>query len=141
MFMKGDKVFDIVRGKGVVESIFDTSFPVNVQFTINAPACTISYTAEGREFVGHALPTLYHGECPPTICAPEPKRMPELEVDAPIIVWDGNSVGVKRHFCRWEGDRAVTWADGTTSWTVDDKGYIMWDSWRLPEEEKDGAPY
>lgn len=135
MFMKGDKVFDFVRGKGVVESVVDTSFPINVLFS-DTSRCTVSYTAEGREFTSHALPTLYHGECASIICAPEPKRMPKLEVDAPIIVWDGNKE-IKRHFCRWGGDRAVTWADGTTSWTVGDKGYIIWDSWELPEESDD----
>lgn len=138
MFMKGDKVFDIIRGEGIVESIVNTSFPINVQFS-DTSRCTVSYTAEGREFTNYSLPTLYHGTCAPTICAPEPKRMPSLEIDAPIWVGIIGESWKRRHFKRWAPNgKVICWYKGTTSWTASegqDDG--IWSEWKLPEESDD----
>lgn len=143
MFMQDDKVFDIVRGWGVVAYTSDplacTVYPIRVRFSGIRRNEVVSYTSDGKEYDEREIATLYHA-VPNIEAPPEPERLPYLEMDAPILVRDDpGKVWSKRHFRKWvvgnEPWTAWTWVNGQTSWTTGDS--VPWSEWKLPEEAPD----
>ena len=58
-FKAGDRVWDIVEGEGIIESINsgnNAEYPVSVRFKNNN---SWTYTKEGKFFISHILPSLY----------------------------------------------------------------------------------
>ena len=58
-FKAGDRVWDIVEGEGIIESINsgnNAEYPVSVRFKNNN---SWAYTKEGKFFISHILPSLY----------------------------------------------------------------------------------
>ena len=58
MFKVGQKVWDVVRGEGVVVDVkpYDCKYPVIVNF---ARMSAITYTEEGKDYTVHEKPSIY----------------------------------------------------------------------------------
>ena len=131
MFKKGDEVYCASLGDCVV--IYDDNnnddYPIVVQ---NEECNQEEFTAEGRFHATDIDPSLFHAK-PYDELPPEPNRLPELEMDAKILVRDGaDDVWIKRHFKKWNGTMAVCWNRGTTSWFQGASN--EWNFWKLPED-------
>jgi len=94
----------------------------------------------GKTVENDVNPTWVHREgFKPATCT-EPKRRPNLELDAPILVSkynhqvDSGHWG-KRHFKCWNPDGSLQcWNEGRTSFT--ERFYTDWKYWKLPEDEQ-----
>ena len=94
------------------------------------------FTAEGKYLLNYARPTLFLSPFEwPTQEQPEPPPLPDLPVDAPIMVrnYEDESWG-HRHFAGWKDGKVTTFMAGRTSFT--EKIAIDWKQWRLPTEEE-----
>jgi hypothetical protein len=99
----------------------------------------VMYTADGKYFEEHAHPTLFLSPFEwPTQEQPEPP-LPDLPVDAPIMVRDSELADWRRrHFAAWEDGKVATFEDGGTSFTANST--LDWQEWRLPTEEELKGP-
>ena len=64
----------------------------------------------------------------------------KVPVDTPILVKDSESESVKwkhRHFAKYENGKVFTWADGVTSWSIENANFVTeWKYARLCEDNK-----
>ena len=90
----------------------------------------LTYTLDGRLLITNACQTLFWDEV--VIEAPE-KPLPDLEVDAKVIVWDNGRDRFSRHFSHFSKDGVLhTFSHGKTSFTG--AGHTTpWDNWELAE--------
>jgi hypothetical protein len=90
------------------------------------------YTCDGRRHDLDARPTLFLA---PFQWPEQEQPLPDLAVDTPVMVRSrGDRSWRRRHFCRWEDGKCVTFTDGLTSWST--KTISRWDEWRLPTDEE-----
>ena len=124
----GDRAWTTSHGWGVVtEIVTDSSYQITIH--------DHSYTQEGKHYSSDMCPSLFWQE---VVIPPETliKPLPQLEVDAKVIVWDG---GVerehKRHFSHFLDNGNICCFDsGATSWAY--KCTNEWDNWELYKEEE-----
>ena len=64
----------------------------------------------------------------------------KVPVDTPILVKDSESESVKwkhRYFAKYENGKVFTWADGVTSWSIENANFVSeWRYARLCEDNK-----
>lgn len=122
----GDKVWDTRKGWGVVDEIrYSNEYPILVNFGYDCE----SYTLDGYYFEDDVSPSLFWDEI--VIEAP-PKPLPDLPVDAKVLVWlDGSRDKYRRHFSHFENGGCHTFCGGHTSWTGGTT--TAWDNWELAE--------
>lgn len=64
----------------------------------------------------------------------------KVPVDTPILVKDSESESVKwkhRYFAKYENGKVFTWADGVTSWSIENANFVTeWKYARLCEDNK-----
>ena len=107
----------------------DPLFKVEVSIGENN---VMTYTADGRYLAAHAHPTLF---LPPFEWPTQEQPLPDLPVDAPIMVRDSELEDWRRrHFAEWKDGQIRTFLSGGTSFTSN--GTTAWQQWRLPTEEE-----
>ena len=131
MFKKGDKVWSIQLGECEVVFISPREpYPVTVK---NKSGTKARYMAKGFYQAVDASPSLFHKK-PYDELPPEPNRLPDLKMDARILVRNSEKdTWVRRHFKKWIGDKPVCWGTGTTSRFRGSS--IEWEFWKLPEDD------
>ena len=68
------------------------------------------------------------------IVAPE-KPLPELEINARVIVWNDENIKYHRHFSHFDKKgNMVCFDKGKTSWTSSKNGVIPWKNWVVTDE-------
>ena len=123
----GDYVWDSRKGWGNVDEVVHSShFPIRVDFGHDSDA----YTLDGYYNIDDVHPSLFWDEI--ELKAP-PAPMPELEVDAKVVVWQDGGSKTLRHFSHFSKDGVLhAFVDGKTSFTcVADT--TAWDNWMLAE--------
>lgn len=123
----GDRVWDYFRGWGVVGLLnHDSSYPLEVEFTDTKRAYDYSGVPDRRR----PIRLLFWDEV--VIEAPV-KPLPDLEVDAKLLVWDNGRDRFSRHFSHFSKDGVLhTFSHGKTSFTG--AGHTTpWDNWELAE--------
>lgn len=124
----GDKVWDIIRGWGVVTTLMVCpTYPIKVEFEHGVG----TYTRDGYSILEDVNPSLFWDEI--KIEAPQ-KPVPLLEVDTKVVVWLPN-IGMKiyRHFSHFdEYGFLYVFIDGRTSFTSDGTTH-RYDNWELAE--------
>jgi len=59
--------------------------------------------------------------------------LPDLKVDAPVIIFENDGTMKHRHFSHWtEYGNMATFVDGKTSWST--SSTISWKNWKLPSD-------
>lgn len=71
MFKKGDVVYSLVAGPGIVKGVLGFDFPVEVLHS--GDGCLASYSKDGKFLGEHGHPVLFHGDKLPD-WYPKPKR-------------------------------------------------------------------
>lgn len=97
-----------------------------------------NYTQEGQ-LIGseNPVPMLFLNEVKPQDWPQPEPPLPNLAVDAPVMVRDDNdSYWVKRHFANWDNTQICCWDNGCTSFTANCLTPWKWKYWRLPTEEE-----
>ena len=121
----GTKV-ETAYGHGeIVNTCADAVFPIEVMCGCRRR----TYTKEGRRTEFDTRPTLFLA---PFEWPEQEQPLPDLAVDTPVMVRARGGDWRRRHFCRWEDGRCVTFTDGLTSWST--KTTYPWSEWRLPTE-------
>lgn len=129
----GDRVWSLTEGWGTVRNRFRnyTEYPLTVEFENGEYK---SYTLWGRFRTKDLSPTLFWDEV--MIETPE-KPLPQLEVDAKVLVWDQDGKKYNRHFSHFDEDgRLFAFNLGHTSFTSEANPEVWvtaWDSWELVE--------
>lgn len=122
----GDKVWCVRRGWGVIRDVVGgVLFPIHVVFPNKKFS---SYTLDGLVNFGDTYQTLFWDEI--AIEAPA-KPMPDLPVDAKVLVWDRPEMKLKMHFSHFKDGHIVTFKDGKTSFTT--YAVACWPNWELAE--------
>lgn len=122
----GDKVWSIEYGWGVIQSTSHTyTNPILVRF---AEDDYMSFKLSGSQFHEYRHQTLFWDEI--KFEAPQ-KPLPDLEVDAKVLVWSRHNK-VKRHFSHFDEEgRICAFDHGRSSFTT--KDYTAWPNWELAE--------
>jgi hypothetical protein len=116
-------------GPGVIDSVFvDSKYPVRIRLDSGMSG---AFLADGREFDSHTRPTMFLA---PFQWPEQEQPLPDLAVDAPVMVRFRGGSWERRHFCRWVNGRCAAYDDGFTSWTT--KNTTTWNEWRLPTKEE-----
>ena len=120
----GDRAWDITKGWTEIKSINHNSI---------WPICTtsgLSYTFEGKIMAEDLNPSIFWDEIKFEI---PPKPLPKLEVDTKVLVRDTlSSEPLRRYFSHFEKNGQIaTFAEGRTSWSVQNKPTIVWEYWEL----------
>lgn len=129
----GDRVWSITEGWGVIRERRrpPTSYPLYVDFD-NGNHKT--YTLWGKYNYKDHGPTLFWDEVKTE--TPE-KPLPQLEVDAKVIVWDQDGKKYNRHFSHFDEDgRLFAFNYGHTSFTSESSPEVWvtaWANWELAE--------
>ena len=128
----GDRVWSLTDGWGVVIRLAPRyKYSLLVRFENGADR---SYTLWGRYQVSDHSPTLFWDEVKLEI--PE-KPLPQLEVDAKVIVWDQEGKKYRRHFSHFDDEgRIFTFNYGHTSFTSESSPEVWvtaWENWELAE--------
>ena len=125
----GDKVWSVERGWGVIRSLDGgEEYPIKVEFQNGR---TPYYTLGGKRLTTQENQTLFWDEV--KIVAPQ-KPLPNLDVDAKVLVWTDPSKKHRRHFSHFNGDRICTFDGGATSFSMLHRNSITsWPYWELAE--------
>ena len=129
----GDRVWSITGGWGVIKNRYEDyrQYRLNVEFEDGS--CRL-YTLWGLYDVKDLNPTLFWNEIQFGI--PE-APLPQLEVDAKVIVWDQDGKKYKRHFSHFDEEgRMFAFNYGHTSFTSESSPEVWitkWDKWELPK--------
>lgn len=141
----GDKVYDSLKGNGVIESIESEGvYAITVRFLDNDYK---TYTVKGLHDAAEDIPNLFYGQDIldnlPNSCFEPPERLPELEVDAKVWVRFDKSKDekwVSKHFSHWEGDQMACFHAGYSSHTVANDSELpprqavgLWSIWSLTD--------
>jgi hypothetical protein len=143
IFEVGDNVWETRWGHGIVIGIDknpNEQYPVAIQFKMHDLDEPKSFTWDGRYYPNENR-SLFFEEIQIPETALTKKRMPKLEVDQKVLVFD-KRIGewVKRHFHSFGDDgRIRTFIEGRTSWTVNPKddyfSVTEWNEWKLAGDE------
>lgn len=126
----GDRVWSLTEGWGTITARLTTysTYPLSVEFENGAYR---TYTLWGLLLFTDLNPTLFWDEV--KIEAP----LPQLEVDAKVIVWDQDGRKYKRHFSHFDEEgRLFAFSLGHTSFTSECSPEVWvtkWDNWELVE--------
>lgn len=126
----GDRVWSLTEGWGTIIDRFSLYiyYPVAVEFDNGAYR---TYTLLGRLYISDHRPTLFWNEV--KFDTPE-KPLPQLEVDAKVLVWNNPNQKHRRHFSHFSNGRIYTFDSGSTSFTRLHAGSITcWTHWELAE--------
>jgi hypothetical protein len=136
-FKLGDRVWDFAYGWGEVREMDGgDGYPVHVYFT--DIGFSRRYTIDGKPASLYNR-TLFFAEIPVPESALKRPR-PELKVDTPVLVRDGeNDKWLRRYFAGWDEDGLIrVFSYGKTSWTNNDDCVVStFNCWKLPEESDD----
>lgn len=127
----GDSVWSIREGWGKVKARLTlyTPYPLSIEFENGT--CR-AYTLWGLYNITDRNPTLFWDEI--QFETPE-KPLPQLEVDAKVIVWDQGEPKYKRHFSHFDEEgRLFAFNDGRTGFTSEDSpeaGVTHWGKWEV----------
>jgi hypothetical protein len=100
--------------------------------TVRVGDVDYQYTPSGKRCEYDKRPTLFVA---PFEWPEQEQPLPDLAVDTPVMVRSrGDRSWRRRHFCRWEDGKCVTFTDGFSSWLT--KTISRWDEWRLPTNEE-----
>ena len=123
-----DEVWSIQDGWGVVTNLDTGPYQLYVKFECREE----TFTLEGKSYVSNLYPTLFWDEI--EIKAPK-KPLPDLEVDAKILVW--NVEGLKKHRRYFKeftkSGKAVCFVDGHPLWTSCGETDV-WNYWEVVED-------
>lgn len=126
----GDRVWSLTEGWGAISKRFPpyTHYRLEVEFENSGHR---TYTLCGRYHTSDLNPTLFWDEV--QFDAP----LPQLEVDAKVIVWDTGGRKYKRHFSHFDEEgRLFAFSLGQTSFTSESNPEIWvtaWDNWEVIE--------
>lgn len=129
----GDRVWSITNGWGVVKERRSShyQYPLNIGF--EGGSCRL-YTLWGRLHIEDQNPTLFWDEV--KLGTPE-KPLPQLEVDAKVLVWGPDGRKRNRHFSHFDDEgRMFAFSNGQSSFTNEgslENGVTAWDKWELVE--------
>lgn len=126
----GDRVWSIECGWGEIFSVDEARiYPIKVEFQNGRP---LTYTLGGKPMITHERQTLFWDEV--KIDAPQ-KPMPELQVDAKVLVWKDPDYKYKRHFSNFKNGQICTFDSGRTSFTATKNmlSETTWPHWELAE--------
>lgn len=128
----GDKVWSFRMGYGaIIEIRKGDNFPIIVKFDGDAQD---SFTYCGRYLIEDTNPELFHSEVKFEV---PPKPLPDLKVDAKVMVWDeGDCKKKRRHFSHFEDGAIVCFPKGLTSFTADiGESSVRWRNFEVVEDE------
>lgn len=128
----GDKVWSFRMGYGVIIEIYeDMYFPIVVKFVNNIEQ---NFTYDGRYQFKDLHPELFHSEVKFEV---PPKPLPDLKVDAKVLVWDGGDCEKqRRHFSHFDDGIIVCFPKGLTSFTVGiGVSNVRWHNFEVVEDE------
>lgn len=129
----GDRVWSLTNGWGVIKERRSPHYhyPLTVEFD-NGEYET--YTLWGLSKIDDMNPTLFWDEI--VIEIPE-KPLPQLEVDAKVLVWGPDGRKRNRHFSHFDEEgRLFAFSNGQSSFTNEcslENGVTAWDKWELAE--------
>lgn len=126
----GDRVWCITSGWGEVRSIDPTKdYSIAVYFAEVDEFKT--FTMGGLYEMGNLNQSLFWGEV--EVVAPS-KPLPDLEVDAKVLVWTDPAKKHRRHFSHFSGGQICTFDAGATSFSMLHRNSITcWPHWELAE--------
>ena len=125
----GDRVFDYTLQEwGFVVYVYpDLIYCLEVEFSDRVHV----YTKDGLADLKNKVPTLFWNKVKPII--PPEKPLPKLEVDTPVLVWDGNKEDkLNRYFSHFKNGKIHCFFGGCTSWSSNGDT-VLWDNWELAE--------
>ena len=123
---KGDRVYSLEYGWGMVTALDNSDFPIFVDFKYEEE----TFALDGKVSRASIHPTLFWDEVKIEI----PKKpLPDLEVDTRVLVWTKKGgKKIKRYFKRFNEDGAIEcFMNGATSWTSN--GAFIYECWELAE--------
>ena len=126
----GDRVWSITEGWGVIRERREPlyQYPLTVDFENGSYR---AYTLWGRLYISDLNPTLFWDEVKTE--TPE-KPLPQLGVDAKVIVWKDPARKYRRHFSHFSGGNICTFDAGATSFSKLHRNSITcWPHWELSE--------
>ena len=127
----GDKVWSLTEGWGTIIDRFRSraEYPLVVEFENREQK---TYTLWGLLHYKDLNPTLFWDEI--KIEAPQ-KPLPDLEVDAKVLVWDSKrELARTAHFCCFEDGKIYTYRSGRTSFTKVSRDHLDgWNYWEIAE--------
>ena len=123
----GDKVWNLRFGWGLIINIRKClAFSVLVKFS----GGNFAFTIDGRESIDMPQ-SLFWDEV--VIEAPT-KPLPDLPVDAKVLVWNDTNEKNRRHFSHFSNGRIYTFDNGGTSFTKLHAASVTgWPYWELAE--------
>lgn len=125
----GDKVFDLLLQQwgNIVSIDKDYVYPLKVVFNNSSTSSTtVLYTLEGYGYIKHKVPILSYTKI--DLNELLENQLPNLEVNAEVIVWDDNGKRHTRHFSHFDEKGHINcFINGETSWT--ETRTISWDYW------------
>ena len=126
----GDRVWSMGIGWGeILHTSHSARYPIRVQFQKGEYE---TYTLGGAYDAEVKIQYLFWDEI--KFEAPK-KPLPNLEVDAKVLVWTDPSVKQKRHFSHFDEDgRICVFESGRTSYTrIYRSNTTAWPNWELAE--------
>jgi hypothetical protein len=135
MFKVGDKVVDVLRGKGMVFKIKnERHYPITVRFGKCVRHYT--YTLDGMYNTDHIYPSLFHDNNYKSPSCDEPKRLPELKVDTKVLVKSQFITDYeRRYFSHFdENGNLCCFMQGCDSWSSKDRKTTKWEKWKLADD-------
>ena len=125
----GDRVWSLQFGWGEISKINDDpSYPIVVEYDRGG---FDTFTLDCRLDEDHVTQSIFWDEV--VIEAPT-KPLPDLEVDAKVLVWNDTNEKNRRHFSHFSNGRIYTFDNGTTSFTrLHAKSMTGWPYWELAE--------
>ena len=125
----GDRVWCMRSGWGEIrETDYSARYPIYVCFP-NEEFKT--YTSGGLYDEGDITRSLFWDEV--VIEAPT-KPLPDLPVDAKVLVWDDSEQKFRRHFSHFRNGDFYAFYKGRTSFTADGECDVtVWPCWELVE--------
>ena len=125
----GEKLWSFEYGWGTVVHINRGKFPLQLNFSHSMESFAYTFDGKGTRMAKNQ--TLFWDE----IKFEVPKKpLPDLKVDARVIVWDTKK-GEKYNMYFKEFDdkgRVICFANGATSWTSD-RSTRRWNYWEVAE--------
>lgn len=133
-FKKGQRAYSIGAGWGTVtDDSYSNDFPIIFVADSKAvPTPELTFTADGKRWLGAGSQCLFHGE--PVITEFKSEPPPDIDVDTPIWV-KGYFGWHRKHFAEWSKDgKAKCFPDGQTSHSVhEDDDPIEWKYYSLTD--------
>lgn len=137
IFKKGDKVYCLLFGCGIVTSVSNNDdkddYPILVNFKNRGDE---SYTKDGKYYEHSCTPMLYYYK--PEIIAP---KWPDMSVDTLLRVWDYEKESSSiRYFSHWNSDgRVCCFTDGATSLSSNVGSTVTWKYYEVYTHETENC--